>query len=112
MGGFDTHTTSEKHFQAMCKLVEQSDELERVAELLWHETYVVGGRVRYNHLDGELQVLRDVPMPEAPVIYPQELSLSGQWIIVCAAAVVPARPGGNRATWSNMWSHWHWKDKM
>jgi hypothetical protein len=64
-GGFDTHTTSVKHWQTMCKVVEQSDEVE---------ICVVGGRVRYNHLDGELQVLRDEHAPEAPVNYPHGLS--------------------------------------
>ena len=111
-GSFDTHTLSPKHFQAMCDLVEQTDDLNTVQELLWHETYIPGGRVKYNHLDGELQVLRDVPMPEALVVRPQDLSVSGQWVLVCAAAVVAAWPGGNRNTWPNMWGLWHWKQKM
>jgi hypothetical protein len=95
----------------MHDLVAETDELDMMAEVFWHETDVVGGRVRYNHLTGELQVLRH-HVPVVPVIYPQELLVTGQWVIVGAAAVVPAQPGGNRITWPNMWSLTHWKDKM
>ena len=110
--GFDMHVLSSKHFQVICDLVEQTADLNMLEELLWHETYIPGGRVRYNHLDGELQVLRDVPMPEALVTHPRDLSVSGQWILVCAAGVVAAQPGGDRTTWPNMWSPWHWKQRM
>jgi hypothetical protein len=62
--------------------------------------------VKYNHLDGELQVWRDMPIMEASVIHPQDLWASGQWIQVCAAAVVATQPGGDKTMWP------HWKQKM
>ena len=46
------------------------------------------------------------------MIYPQELSFPGQWILVGVAAAVPAQPGGDRTKWPNMWSHRQWKEKM
>jgi hypothetical protein len=107
---FDAHTTSKTHFQVMHQLVNEYGELAR--EELWHETCVVTGRVRYNQLDGELQVLRDVPLPEEPVTYPHELSLPGQWILVGLAAVVSVQPAGSKNKWPNMWSLNHWKEKM
>jgi hypothetical protein len=107
---FDAHTTSQTHFRVVHRLVEQYGELAR--EQLWHETCVVTGRVRYNQLDGELQVMRDVPLPEEPVTYPHELSLPGQWILVGVAAVVPVQPFGNKTKWPNMWNLKHWKEKM
>ena len=72
----------------------------------------MAGRVRSKQLNGELQVLRDVPLPEEPVTYPHELSLPGQWILVGVAAVVPVQPDGDKTTWPNMWSQKHWKEKM
>jgi hypothetical protein len=110
--GFDTHTLSVKHYNAMRHLIEQSDDLDMVAELLWHETYVPGGRVKYNHLDGEMLVFRDKPVLEASVIHLHELWMSGAWIQVCAAAAVAAQPGWDKTMWPNMWSAWHWKQKM
>ena len=93
---FDTHTTSQKHFQVVHDLVRQSSELARAG--LWHETCVVGGQVRYNLLDGELQVLRDLPLPDTSVTSSQQVSFSGQWILIGAAVVVPVqtRPSGRR----------------
>ena len=32
-------------------------DLNTVQELLWHETYIPGGWVKYNHLDVELHVI-------------------------------------------------------
>ena len=110
-GAFDAHTTAWKHCQAMTKLVEQSDDLEG-EEQLWDETFVVGGQVRYNHLTGELQALRDKPLLLEPVTSPQALSVSGQWILVGAAAAVPTKLGGDRSTWPSMWSIRHWKLQM
>jgi hypothetical protein len=111
-GTFDTHTLSQGHYQAVCDLMDAQADLNTVAELLWHETYVPGGQVKYNHLDGELQVLRDVPVHEASVIHPQDLWVSGQWIRVCAPAVVAAQPGGDRTMWPNLWGPWVWKRNM
>jgi hypothetical protein len=108
---FDTHTTSQKHFQVVYELVEKFGELAK--EHLWNETCVVGGQVRYNYLDGELQVMRDVPLPLESVTYPQQLSVPGQWLIVGMAAVVPVQPGADKTKWPNMWgSVKTWKDKM
>jgi hypothetical protein len=109
-GEFDTHTTSPKHFRAVYHLVEQSDELDM--ELLWNRNCVVNGRVAYNYLDGEIRVLREVPLPTESEIYPHKLSVSGQWIIVGAAVVVPVQPAGDRTKWPNMWCIRFWKKQM
>jgi hypothetical protein len=50
-GGFDTHTTGQKHYQVVYQCVQDD----------------VAGQVRYNLLDGELQVRRVVPLPTAIV---------------------------------------------
>jgi hypothetical protein len=108
---FDTHTTSQKHFQVVYELVEKFGELAR--ERLWNETCIVGGQVRYNYLDGELQVMRDEPLPLEPVAVPQQLSVPGQWLIVGMAVVVPVQPGGDMTKWPNMWGAAKgWKEKM
>jgi hypothetical protein len=111
-GSFDTHTLSQKHYQAVCDLMDVQADLNTVRELLWHETYVPGGQVKYNLLDGELQVLRDVPVHEVPVIHPHDLWVSGQWFRVCAPAVVAGQPGGDRSMWPNLWGPWIWKRNM
>jgi hypothetical protein len=93
---FDTHTTSQTHFQVVYELVEKFGELAR--ERLWIETCIVGGQVRYNYLDGELQVMRDVPLPLEPVTFPQQLcqgsGSSSVWLLLCLCSRVVTEPSG------------------
>jgi hypothetical protein len=109
-GDFDSHTLSAKHYNNMYNLMDPTDELGR--EDFWQETCVVGGRVRYNHLDGELQALRDLAVPVMHATRPEELPLPEQWILIGGAMVVPVEPGADRTKWPNMWSHRHWREKM
>jgi hypothetical protein len=117
-GCFDTHTTSSKHYSILYRHVEQNLEhvpvgdWRRGREDYWHETFVVGGCVRYNQLDGELQLRRDMPVLEMNVTRPEELPLPEQWMLVGAPAVVCVQPVADRTKWPNMWSHRHWKEKM
>ena len=75
---------------------------------------MVGGRARYNHLDGEVQVLREIPSeqdyPEATV--PEDLPQAGVWLLAAGPFSVPVQPCGSRQHWPNMWSLRHWKEKM
>jgi len=106
---FDKHTTSTKHYNIMYNLVEHS-ELGR--ENLWHETCIVGGRARYNHLDGQWLVQRDMPVLETHATRPEDLPSSGQWKLIGKPAVVPVVSQGDSTMWPNMWSHRHWKEHM
>jgi hypothetical protein len=105
---FDTHAAGQKHFHAVYEIAQQN--LEHAKGNLWHETCFVGGQVLFNQLDNEMWVLRDMRLPVEAVIHPQELSKSGQWIVIGAPVVVPAQKNGNRKMWPNMWSLNMWKN--
>jgi len=109
---FDTHTVSPGHFRAVCDVVDEHYELAR--EELWHETLVVGGRTRYNHLDGEVQVLREVPEETeySDVLALQDLPEHSVWLLGGRPASVAVNPAGCRQHWPNLWSHRNWKEKM
>jgi hypothetical protein len=110
-GGFAEHTTGLAHYQTMINLVDMSDDVVN-EEQVWHETHVVGGRVRYNELSGQLLAWRDEPLLLETATSPQELSVPGQWILVGAAVAVPSRPAGDMKTWPNLWSKSGWKRIM
>lgn len=109
---FDAHTTSPQHFRVVSETVEAQFEMAR--EELWHETIVVGGRVRYNHLDGEMQVLREVPEEQeySDTVALQALPYDGVWLLGSGPACVAAHPAGLRLHWPNLWSWKNWKEKM
>merc|ERR1719277_1679892 len=93
------------------QLVEERDELAR--EELWHETCVVGARARFNHLDGEIQLLRE---PLTPSYFyaasPKDLPKAGVWLLAGLPAAACVVHGGTRDQWPNLWSLRHWKEKM
>jgi hypothetical protein len=108
-GDFDAHVLAHKHYCVVYQHVLANDQFK---ETLWHKTCFVGGQVKYNLLDGEIYVLRVVPVPVEEVINPQHLSKRGDWILVGAPVVVPAQTNGIVIDWPNLWSPSQWRLKM
>jgi len=109
-GSFDSHTAGAAHYQTIYKIVE-----ERLAprEALWQVVNVVGGQVCFNHLDGEIQAMREPMEPEVLAMLPEHLPNGCfDWALVGAPACVPMRYPGEKDRWPNMWSARHWKEKM
>lgn len=109
-GGFDAHVMGSEHYRNVREHVNQLKELSK--EDLWLETCLVGGRVRFSLLDGELQAMRYVPVPLYPAIIPKDLPVAGQWLLVGSAVAVAVNQVGDRSKWPNLWSHRHWSEKM
>ena len=84
----------------------------RARDELWLETFLVGGRVRFNMLDGELQALRYVQAPVYRVMAPKDLPLAQHWFLVGPPAVTATTPGGGRGTWPNLQTLQRWYDQM
>ena len=108
---FESHVPSKSHHVAVHDFVDNNLELSK--ELLWQEICVPGGRIRFNHLDGEVLALRHSREFEVNALVPEELPCAGSWVLVSGAASVPLSPnGGDTLQWPNTWSLRHWKERM
>lgn len=109
-GCWDTHCTSSTHFHSIYEAVEEGHGMVR--EALWQQIHVVGGCVRYNHLDGEVQALRRRREPVVNVERAEDLPIADQWFLVSGPVCVATETGGDKDAWPNLWSRRHWKDQM
>lgn len=107
---FDSHCVGSPHFYMVSKTVEENKDSAR--ERLWQEICVVGGIIRYNHLDGEVQAMRMRNEITVPAMTLQDVPGTGQWVLVGEPACVATRPPGEKDQWPNLWSVRHWKEKM
>ena len=80
----------------------------RARDELWLETFFVGGRVRFNMLDGELQALRYVPVPLCRARTPKDLPLAQHWFLGGPPVATATTPGGGRSKWPNLQTHKCW----
>lgn len=106
--GFDAHCAAQQHYQSVCSLVDEGNGVEA----LWDTIQVLGGLIRFNHLTGELQVRRHLLDPEVPAAKPQDLPITGVWMMVGHPACVATRPGNEKDNWPNLRSLRDWKEKM
>ena len=109
---FHVHCVSKQHYRTMYGLVQEHGMI-LAREQCWHEVYVVGGRARYNHLDGEIHLFRDVRAPCWPLAtHLRDLPRAGVWQMVELPATVCMVYGGSKAQWPNSWSLKKWKELM
>ena len=74
----------------------------------WHQTQVVGGWAMFNHLNGEIRLLREVPEPLLiDATKPDELPPDHKWHLVSAPAVACRVLKGDRGEWPNLWGLRH-----
>ena len=107
---WDSHCSSDKHFKEVYEVVEQCREVAR--EELWQQVSVLGGTLKYNHLDGEVQARRTALEPTLSITRLEDLQHTEGWVRVGQIACVSTTPASLKDDWPNLWSLRHWKEKM
>merc|ERR1719424_732893 len=107
---WDQHCTGEKHFNKVCEVVDLCREAARGE--LWQKLEIIGGSLKYNHLDGEGQAMRYPQEPEVAALRFEELAQEDTWFLVGQPSCVSLEPASKKDHWPNLWSIKQWKEKM
>ena len=107
---WNVHCGSQQHWTKVFEITNQSEHLAEAD--LWQTIEVVGGSLKYNHLNGEIHGLRNPREREENVFQLKDLSVPDKWILVGTSACVATSPESLKDHWSNLWSHNCWKHRM
>eukprot|EP00928_Gymnodinium_smaydae_P095661 TRINITY_DN8268_c0_g1_i1.p1 TRINITY_DN8268_c0_g1~~TRINITY_DN8268_c0_g1_i1.p1 ORF type:complete len:656 (-),score=84.34 TRINITY_DN8268_c0_g1_i1:106-2073(-) len=112
--GYAKHLPAEMHYKKLYGLVEKygSEPFMEVRERFWQEVRVVGGRVRFNHADGALQVQR-IDEPRLYRYADFSTEPEGTWFRICERLSVPIGPRCTRDEYPLlMLGRQWWKSRM